>query len=173
MPFSNNMVLSWTTTTSILMPLSQLVGLTVFALIRSRHCSRLYASSLLKPYSSKSFFMHSSQDVFGWHFFFFSFISTSITSCIWELMSPCMAWPYHHRWLWMIISSNFTTTLTLWRGTLVDTLSTSYTPHIILIWLYIQTKPCLIRNSKLPRFTSVQQNWSNITLINLPPLFER
>ena len=32
------------------------------------------------------------------------------------------------------------------------------------------TQPCLIRNSKFPRFTTVQQNWSYATSINLPPL---
>ena len=31
----------------------------------------------------------------------------------------------------------------------------------------------LIRNNKFPRFTTVQQNWSNTTLINLPPLLQR
>ena len=32
---------------------------------------------------------------------------------------------------------------------------------------------CLIDNSKFPRFTTVQQNWSNTTLINAPPLLQR
>ena len=35
------------------------------------------------------------------------------------------------------------------------------------------TQPRLIRNSKLLRFTAVQQNWSNTTLINLPLLLQR
>ena len=35
------------------------------------------------------------------------------------------------------------------------------------------TQPRLIHNSKFPRFTTVQQNWSNTKLINLPPLFQR
>ena len=34
-------------------------------------------------------------------------------------------------------------------------------------------QPCLIRKSKVPRFTSVQQNWSNTTLINLPSLLQK
>ena len=35
------------------------------------------------------------------------------------------------------------------------------------------TQPRLIRNSKFPRFTTVQQNWSNTMLINLPSLLQR
>ena len=35
------------------------------------------------------------------------------------------------------------------------------------------TQPRLIRNSKFPRFTTVQQNWSNTTLINFPLLLQR
>ena len=72
-------------------------------------------------------------DFLGRPFFFFPIISTSITSRIWEFVSPRMTWPYHRRRLWIIISSIFTTTPTLSRRTSVDTLSTSLTPHIILI----------------------------------------
>ena len=35
------------------------------------------------------------------------------------------------------------------------------------------TQPRLIRNSTFPRFTTVQQNWFNTTLINLPPLLQK
>ena len=35
------------------------------------------------------------------------------------------------------------------------------------------TQPRLICNIKFLRFTTVQQNWSNTTLINLPPLLQR
>ena len=65
-------------------------GLLIVALIRSRHFFRSYISSLLKPYRSKSFFMHSTHDFLGRPFFLFAVISTSITSRIWELMSPRM-----------------------------------------------------------------------------------
>ena len=34
-------------------------------------------------------------------------------------------------------------------------------------------QPHLIRNSKFPCFTTVQQNWSNTTVINLPLLLQR
>ena len=34
------------------------------------------------------------------------------------------------------------------------------------------TQPRLISNSKFSRFTTVQQNWSNTTLINLPRCFK-
>ena len=33
-------------------------------------------------------------------------------------------------------------------------------------------QPRLIRNSKFPRFTTVQPNWFNTTLIHLPPLLQ-
>ena len=111
-------------------------GLAIFVLICSRHFSRSYTSSLLKPYHFTSFFTPSSHDFFGEPFFFFPIISRSITSRIWELMSWWMTWPYHRRWLWIIISSIFTTTPILLQGTLVYTLSTSLTPHIILIIWY-------------------------------------
>ena len=62
----------------------------IFALIHSCYFFPSYASSLLKPYCSISFFTHSSHDFLGQPFFFFSVISTSITSRIWELMSPHM-----------------------------------------------------------------------------------
>ena len=77
------------------MPLSRPVGLAIFALIRSRHFFRPYASSLLKSYRSKSFFTHSSHDFLGRPFFLFRDISTSITSRIWELMSR-YAWHDTH-----------------------------------------------------------------------------
>ena len=35
------------------------------------------------------------------------------------------------------------------------------------------TQPHLICNSKFPRFTTVQQNWSNTTLIYHPPLLQK
>ena len=41
---------------------------------------------------------------------------------------------------------------------------THHPDHITLLLM----QPCLIRNSKFPHFTTVQQNWSNKTLINLP-----
>ena len=33
-------------------------------------------------------------------------------------------------------------------------------------------QPCLICNSNFPGFTTVQQSWSNTTLINLPELYQ-
>ena len=116
---------------NLLSPFLSIVRILSFALIRSRHFSRSYASSLLKSYRSKSFFTCSSHDFLGRPFFLFPVISSFMTSCIWELMSRRMTWPYHHRQLWIIISSIFTTTPTLSRRTSVDTLST--TLHIILI----------------------------------------
>ena len=48
----------------------------------------------------------------------------------------------------------------------VDTLSTSLTPHIILIIRHSTS------SSKFTRFTTVQQSWSNTALINLPLYFK-
>lgn len=68
---------------------------------------------------------------------------------IWELMFPRMTLSYHLRQLW-IISSIFTTTPTLSRGTSVNTLSTSHpTDHSDHTTLHL-TKPHLICNSKFP-----------------------
>ena len=64
------------------------------------------------------------------------------------------------------ISSLFTTTPTLSRRTSVDTFINRshriYHPDHATLHL---TRPRLICNSKFPRFTTVQQNWSN-TAIN-------
>ena len=113
-----------------------------------------------------AFFTHSSHDFLGQPFFLFPVISSSITSRIWELMSQRMTWPYHLRWLWIIIPSLFTTTPTLFRRTSVDTFINRshrmYHPDHATLH---PTQPHLIRNSKFPRFTTVQQNWSN-TAIN-------
>ena len=68
---------------------------------------------------------------------------------IWELMFPRMASSYHLRQLW-IISSIFTTTPTLSRGTSVDTLSTSHPTHHSDHTTLHLTKPRLICNSKFP-----------------------
>ena len=66
-------------------------------------------------------------------FFLFPVIPSSITLRICKLVSPRIIWPYHHTWLWIIISSIFTTTPNLSRRTSADTLLTSLTSHIILI----------------------------------------
>ena len=58
--------------------------------------------------------------------------STSITLCIWELMSLRMTWPYHQRQLWIILSPIFKARPTLSWRTSVDALSISLTLHIIL-----------------------------------------
>ena len=119
-------------------------GLAIFAIIYSCHFFQSYTSSLLKPYHSKSFFRHSSNDFLGQPSFLFPLISTSITSCIWELMSPCMTCPYHCRWLQIITSLIFTITPTLSWRTSVDTLSTSLTPHILIIR---HSTPCNLTSS--------------------------
>ena len=81
-----------TTTMSILTPLSWLARVSnSCSYSPSPFLSILHIlSSQLKPHCSKSFFTHSSHNFFGRPFFLFPVISTSITSSIWELMSPNM-----------------------------------------------------------------------------------
>ena len=107
-------MMMYTTTTSVLMPLSRLTGVGNFCFnLLNLHFPRSYGSSLLKPYRSRSFFTHSSHNFLGRRFFLFPVVSSSITS--------------------RIISSIFTTATTLSRRTSVDTLPNRLTPHIILI----------------------------------------
>ena len=129
---SNKGIYNNNNTTIVPMPLSQLAGVSNFVLIWSHHISGSYASSLLKSYLSRSLFMHSSHDFLGWPFFLFPVISSSITSHIWEFMSRRLTWPNRRRRLKILISSIFATP-TLSRRTSVDTLSTSLSPHIILV----------------------------------------
>ena len=148
-----------TKTMSVLIPLSQVVGFLSIICI-----------SLLEPCQFKSFFMHSYHDFLGRCFFLFPVISTSITLCIWELMSPRMTRPYHRRHLWIIVSSIFKQD-PLYQE---EPQSTPYQPvsptdHTT----FHPMQPRFIRNSKFPGFTTVQQNWSNKTLINLPLLLQR
>ena len=110
--FLNVSLLSTTTITSILMLLSRLAGVGNFC-FNLLNLIWLYASSLLKPYHSRSFFTHSYYDFLGRPFFLLPVISSSITSRIWELMSWRMTWPFYRRRRWIITSSIFTTTLTL------------------------------------------------------------
>ena len=148
-------------------------GLAIFALICSRYISRSYASSLLKSYRSRSFFTHSSYDFLGQPFFLFPVISSSITLRIWELMS---------RQIIMTMSPQ--TTL---HYHIHDLHNTQITPKNISRHPTDQshpkhhhdhttlhpTQPCLIRNSNFPCFKTLQQNWSNATLIDLLPLLQR
>ena len=144
---------------SVLMSFSQPAGVSNFSPVSFCHFFRSYASSL-KPYRSKSFFTHSSHDFLGWSFFLFPGISTFIISRVWELMSPCMTWSYHRRRLW-IISSIFTTTPTLSWRTSVDTLSTSLTPHIVIIQC---TTPCnLASSATVSPYVSQQYNKTGLT----------
>ena len=88
-------------------------------------------------------------------------------------MSRRMAWPQHRRWLWIIKSLIFTTTPTLSRRNSIDTPidhshPTYHPDHTTLRPI----QPRLTRNSKFPRFTTVQQNWSNTTLLIFPRCFK-
>ena len=155
------------------MPLSWLVKVSNF-------CSILLSPFLLIVWFLSSqaisfqIFFYTLFPWFPWSAFLpFPVISTSVTSCIWELMAPCMAWSYHCRQLWNI-SSIFTTTPTLSWKTSVGTLSTdSWHPVNQSLPTYYPdyttlhpTQHRLIHNSNFPLFTKIQQNWSNTTLIN-------
>lgn len=94
-----------TTITPILMLLSQLAGVSNVSSTSLSPFFLSYVSSLLKPDHSKSSFLCRL-------FFLFPVISTSMTPHIWDLISPCMTRPKHHRWLGIIMSSIFTTTPT-------------------------------------------------------------
>ena len=98
---------------------------------------------------------------FPWWAFIFPVISTSVISHIWELMSSRMTWPYHRRWFWTIISSIITTISTLLQRTSVGTLSTSLTPHVLIIQ---RSTPCNLALSRTIRFhVSQQYNKTGLT----------
>ena len=145
-------------------------GLEIFALIRPRHFFRSYTSSLFKLYRFKSFFAPSCHDFLARPFFLFPVISTSITSRIWELMSPCMIWPYHRRQLWIIL--NLYNTQPITKNISQHPINQSHLTHHPDHTTH-PTQPPVIRNSKFPHFTTLQENWSNVTLINLPLLLQR
>ena len=72
----------YTTTTSVLMPLSRLAGVDKICFNLLSSPISIYASSLFKPYGFRSFFTHSSHDFLGRLFFLFQVIINSITSRI-------------------------------------------------------------------------------------------
>ena len=111
----------------------------------------------------KFFFTHFSHDFLGWTFFLFLVISTSTTSHFWELMSPRMTWPYHGRQLWTIIPSIFTTTPTISRRALADTLSSSVTLHIHILITRRSTPRYLASFTTVSSHVSQQYNKSGLT----------
>ena len=134
------------TTTSVLITLSQLAGVGNF-------CFNLVPSfpSIVRILSFKArllqILLYALFPRFSW--------STLFPFPSYFNFHNRMTWPCHRRWFWIIISSIFTTTP--YESVLLHRSSWSY----------------LIRNSKFPCFTTVQQNWSKTTLINLPPLLQR
>ena len=144
------------------MPLSRLAGVGNFCFNFLSSFSQLYASSLLRPNGSRSFFTLSSHDFLGPPFFLFPVISSFITSYIWELMSQWMTWPYHHRQLWIIISLIFATIPTLSWRTSVDIVSTSLTPDIILI-IQCSMPRKLALSATLSFYVSQQCNRTGLT----------
>ena len=111
-----------TTTTSILIPLCWLAVLSNFS---SNLLSQL--PSFERILSSQARLVQILLYAFllrflGQLLFLLPVNSVSITSHIWELISPRMTWPYHRKRLWIIISSAFTTTPTLSRRISVNTL---------------------------------------------------
>ena len=82
---SSRLLIIITTTTFVLMSLSRLAGVSNFC---SSSLSTFF--SIVRILSSQAFFAHSSHDFLDLPFFLFPVIPTSITSRIWELMSPRM-----------------------------------------------------------------------------------
>ena len=156
------------------MSLSQLVGVSNFRSMRSHHFFRSYASSLLKPYRSKSFFTHSSYGFLGWPFFSFPVISTSVTSRIWEIdismhdmtIPPQMALSFH-------LHNLHNNTQSLRKNIIWHPINKSHPTYHPDHTILHPMQPRIIRNRKFPLFTTVQQNWSNTTLVKLPLLFQR
>ena len=111
--------LTTATATCVLMPSSQLAGFNNF-------CFNSLSSQVL---SFQILLLHSSHNFLDWPLFLFPVISSSIISRNWEL-SSCKTWPYHHRRLWIIISTIFTTIPTLSWRTSIDTLSTTLSHHV-------------------------------------------
>ena len=149
-----------TTTMSVLMSLFWLAGVGNFCLLLLfLSVIHILSSSQIIPNTSLcTLLMISLVNPFS----FFPVSSTSITSHICEMMSPNTTWPCHHRQLWIIISSIFTTTLTLSQRTSIDTLSTSLTPHIILI-IWHSTQCNLISPTTVRSHISQQYNKAGLT----------
>ena len=152
-----------TTTMSVLKPLSRLAGVGNFC-FKLLSPFRSIVCILSSQAISFQIILYALFPQFPWSTsFLYPVISSSITSRIWELMSRRMTWPYHRRRFCIIVSLIFTTTPTHLSHPIHHPDHTTLQP----------SKARLIRNSKFPRFKTVQQHWSNTTLINLPPLVQR
>ena len=91
-----------------------------------------------------------------------------------QLMSSRMTWPYH-RWqlFYYHVLNLHNNTHPITKNISRHPINQSHPTHQPDHTTLHPMQPCLICNSKFPRFTTVQQNWSNTTLINLPPLLQR
>ena len=109
------------------------------------------------------------QNFVGHPFFLFSYISNSLTSSIWRLVSWWVTWLYHRKWLCTNIFFIFTATPTFSLRTALESPLTSRTPHILTIkrFTYVAS------NHLLPNLTTSQKNSSDTTLIYFTRLLKR
>ena len=138
-----------TATTPVLMWLYRLAGAGSFCFNSILPFFWLYMHPhdlTLKPYHSKYFCTHCSQDFLGWPFFLFPVISTSITSHTWELISACMTWPYHTADGFKLLYSQsiFTTTPYYKEHQSIPYQSVSPSDIILIIW---RSTPCNLVSS--------------------------
>ena len=136
-------------TTSILMPLSGVVAvLKFFALIRSRHFSQSYASSLLKPYRSKPFFMHSSHDFLSRPLSFPSYFKLDVlTDKMTITPQTALIYIFDHN------NNTHPIPKDISRHPTDQSHRTHHPDHAMLL----PTQPRLIRDSKFSSFTTLQQ----------------
>ena len=139
-------------------------GSAIFALICSRYISRSYASS---PQ------VISFQILLGQPFFLFLVISSSINLLIWELMSRQIIMTMSPQTTLHYHIHNLHNTQIIPKNISRHPTDQSHPKHHHDHKTLHPTQPCLIRNSNFPCFKTVQQNWSNATLIDLLPLLQR
>ena len=145
------------------------LGLAIFALTCSRHFSWSYASSLLKPYCSRSFFLDSSQTLLPFHSYFklhnLTYLGVDISKdgMIIQLQ---IALHYH---IFDIHNNTHPISKNISQHPIDQSHPTYHHDHTMLYLM----QPHLICNNKFPGFTTVQQNWPNTTLINFPPFLQR
>ena len=140
-------------------------GLAIFVLIRYRHFFRSYVSSLLNPYRLKSFFTYSYHDFFGRpNFHNLMYLGIDISTH--DMTIPPQA---ALNYILNFRNNTHPITKNISRHPINQSHPTRHPDHTTLH----PTQPRLIRNSKFSRFTTVQQHWSNTTLINFPPLLQR
>ena len=162
-----------TTKTSVLMPLSRQARVNDFALIRSRHFLRSYTSlsyqaiwfqNLLYAFSPR--FPWSTLLLFPSYFNFHNLTYLGIDVFTHDMIIPPQTVFNYH----ILNLQNNTHLIT--KNISLCTINQSHPTHHPDYTILRPAQPCLIRNSKFPCFTTVQQNWSYTTLTNIPHCFK-